>query len=157
LKHDQYWCQWLVWCEKHDVIIDKQIWHGIVKKAMDEVNKKRIRRLLKGLLNLDDVPRTSKAFKAFVGTELAGVDTNDDTEALWAAIKKAKQIGAETSAAKAQFRRKTPSMTNPSDPRPDTKKQKVGQDMTGIVDEEPVSENPSDPCPDTKKKKSKRL
>jgi len=33
LKHDQYWCQWLVWCEKHDVIIDKQIWHGIVKKS----------------------------------------------------------------------------------------------------------------------------
>ncbi|CAJ1339362.1 unnamed protein product [Effrenium voratum] len=86
LSKDSYWSNWLEWCRRHRVVVDKEAWHAVVRAAK-KAAPKRVKPLVHHLFDFEQAPQTEKAFRRFAAEKLAGkLEGEADVDLLWEAV-----------------------------------------------------------------------
>ena len=83
LRNDALWQQWLEWCEDHQVIVDKSIWHDLVWVATRNAIGPEVKKSLKKLLALEFAPAEKECFAKVVQGKLSASSQEISTWWAW--------------------------------------------------------------------------
>ena len=56
---DSYWSNWLEWCRRHRVVVDKEAWHAVVRAAK-KAAPKRVKPLVHHLFDFEQAERDTE-------------------------------------------------------------------------------------------------